>query len=92
MLARGNHRGNDHVRRRKKQLHDQLDRIVRKIEEHPEAAIAAMRALANRIDILIEGGDHEQRVIDLYHAVWMLMIGFKDYAAEQDSISRRPAA
>jgi hypothetical protein len=88
--GRGHHHKGDKAMPTPKQLKPSFDRVVQKIEEHPEAAIAALRAAAIRIDTLIEGCDEQSRT-DVYNAVWSLLVELKDYACEQAHSARTAA-
>jgi hypothetical protein len=80
----------DEIMATPKRLKLLFDRVLQKIEEHPEEAIAALRAAAIRIDTLIEGCDEQSRV-DVYNAVWSLLIELKDHACERDHSARTAA-
>ena len=71
-------------------LKQAFDRVVQKVDEHPVEASKALRATAIRIDRLIQGCDEQSRV-DVYNAVWRLMIELKDYA-EMDHTINGPRA
>jgi hypothetical protein len=73
-----------------KKLDTMFARLVRLIEEHPTEAGLPLRAVSRRIDALIEECDCQEE-LDLYNALWGLMIELKDHAALKEHAAHRAA-
>lgn len=73
-----------------KNLNTRFARVVRLIEEHPTEAGLPLRAVSRRIDALLEECDCQEQV-DLYNALWGLVIELKDHAALKEHAASRAA-